>query len=132
VVVDQKTPINKIDPKTKAMYKEYISYIPKDCRSKALRQNKIVIRFEALDSDFIGYCNKVFKERIILLDVNYWRWTSTEDQKQLLFHELSHCLLNKEHVEDITNYMYPAQYSLPMALVIEQVKMDIETFCSWY
>lgn len=130
LMVDQSTPINKIDPKTKQFYKEYINYIPKSCKRHVLRQNKIVIKFETLNTNFIGFCNRVFRERTILLDADFWRWMQPLDQKQLLFHELSHCLLNKNHVKDISNYMYPTQYGIPEEVFIGQVKQDIETYCS--
>lgn len=129
LVMDLKTPINKIDPKTKQFYQEYINYIPNDCKEHILRHNKIIIRFEALGSNFIGFCNKVFRERIILLDSDFWKWVREADQKQLLFHELSHCLINKNHVDDVTNYMYPTQLAVPEPMYIEQVKQDIETYC---
>lgn len=128
--LDQKVSKNNIDPQTKKFYKEYISYIPETCKPDILRQNKIIIRFEKLESNFIGFCNRMFKQRVILLDVGFWSWTRETDKKQLLFHELSHCLLNKEHVDNAAHYMYPSQLALSESFFVEQVKEDIKEYCS--
>lgn len=132
LVVDERISVNKIDPQTREFYKEYISYIPDSCKANILRDNKIVIRFEKLDSNFIGFCNRMFKRRLILLDSGFWSWTKETDKKQLLFHELSHCLLNKDHVDNVGNYMYPTQTPILETLFIEQVKLDIQEYCTYF
>ena len=129
LLLDDNIKIFHVPKEVKNYYNEYVSYIPHDCRRKVFRFNKFNIKFSPLGGDFIGFCNKMFRERKIILDTQYWKWMSEADKKQLLFHELSHCLINKNHVEDMTNYMYPTAYTVPEEIFVAQVKEDIKNYC---
>lgn len=132
LLVEDNVQVLEVPPQAKNYYNEYISYIPKYCKNKVFRFNKLRISFSPLGEDYIGFCNKTFNERQIILDTSFWKWMSIDDKKQLLFHELSHCLINKDHVTDPTNYMYPTEYTIPEKVVIEQVKEDIKYYCETF
>lgn len=129
VFIDQSFIIQKIDPKAEPFFNEFVSYIPDSCKQKAFDYNKIVIEFDTLGLNFIGVCKERFRERKILLDKEFWRTATEEDKKQLAFHEFAHCFLERDHVNDFRNYMFPVQYSMPNSLLLIQLKDDINEFC---
>ena len=50
----------------------------------------------------LGYCQKGGKSPLIVINLNFWNkpWFSEADKEQLIFHELGHCILNREHLND--------------------------------
>lgn len=49
----------------------------------------------------VGQCTRREGElNRVAVDRNYWRNLSTLDKEFLVFHELGHCVLNREHIED--------------------------------
>ena len=129
VLFDQSIIIRDIDPEVKPLYKQYIHLAPKSCRDKLLDYNKITVKFDTLGASFIGICKEHFRERIIVLDRGFWLGVNDENRQQLFFHEMSHCFLGKDHVDDIDNYMFPVHFPVPHGKFLSQVKADIKEFC---
>ena len=129
VLFDQSLFVRDIAPEAKSLYKQYINLVPKSCRDKLLDYNKITIKFEPLGSNYLGVCKEHFRERIIVLDRPFWDTSDEENRQQLLFHEMAHCFLGKDHVNYADNYMFPVHYPLPHGIFISQVKADIKEFC---
>lgn len=66
----------------------------------------------------LGYCSKgtthknkihktiVIKTPKIVINLSRWESMSELDKKQLVFHELGHCILNRDHSESTASIMY--------------------------
>lgn len=60
------------------------------------------------DSD-AGHCSKSDNETPrIDLNENYWKFATDQQKEILLFHELGHCLLNREHDDTLSSNKAPA------------------------
>jgi len=68
---------------------------------------KITMGFKKYNkSSIVGMCVKSFFFREIDIDPTWWESnTSKLIREQLIFHELGHCVLNREHVYSSYNYM---------------------------
>jgi len=55
-----------------------------------------------------GVCKRTSDGSSALVQINrdYWNVINEDLRFSLVFHELSHCLMNSPHSEDINNYMY--------------------------
>lgn len=73
---------------------------------------QFIIRFGET-KDAVGYCTYGRYHRVIMIDRNFWNRTDELTHDILVFHELTHCVLDKEHSIDPNNYMY---FQLPVAL----------------
>jgi hypothetical protein len=52
------------------------------------------------DPEVIGSCRKIGDIKLVKVNPKYWE-TSTDSQREaLVFHELAHCLLNREHCNE--------------------------------
>lgn len=79
----------------------------------------IPIQFGSLDGNTIGLCTRWSSGyRQIVIDREYWEspYTTDNERTSLIFHELGHCDLNRDHVETRfangwpTSLMYPMNY----------------------
>lgn len=53
---------------------------------------------EISDNDVIGQCKSYSDgSRMIVLEENYWNDASYDEKEFLVFHELGHCILAREH-----------------------------------
>lgn len=65
------------------------------------------IGFNKLEYPIVGSCyvyTTGYKE--IIIDPDFWFNTIQSEKEELLFHELGHCVLNKEHDETILKAAY--------------------------
>lgn len=53
------------------------------------------------DDDVIGQCsfNTDHPQRVTI-DVSFWRRASDFEKEMVVFHELGHCVLNRDHIDD--------------------------------
>lgn len=56
------------------------------------------------ETDVSGKCqfNSVYPDKVTI-DVNFWRSASDLEKEFVVFHELGHCFLEREHTEEATN-----------------------------
>lgn len=69
-------------------------------------------------SKIIGYCFPSLERTVIAIDEDYWKRASFGNQVALVFHELGHCLLNREHRPGFTfdgRRRYPTSIMHPNA-----------------
>lgn len=58
-------------------------------------------RFTDLSQDIGGQCRRADGQRAsIRIDVTYWRQFSAMQREFLIFHELGHCILEREHLDE--------------------------------
>lgn len=56
------------------------------------------------NTNYIGMCTKTSSEVSIQISHNFWSKANYYEKEQLIFHELGHCLLNREHNNDTGYY----------------------------
>lgn len=116
-------------PELHDYYKEYIKIVDANC-SDLDKPQKLSLSFKDLGDDEIGLCNYYVFKREIFIDKTYWGKATLTARKQLVFHELTHCILNIHHVEDPNHYMNPYLYEIPEERMIDQLKIDIRISCN--
>lgn len=90
---------------------------------------KRIIKFEKLEDDVIGYCLKELNSYEISIDPDHWKKSNENGRYQLIMHEISHCVINKKHVDNYENYMYPIEVTLSKEQVEQQFIKDLEEYC---
>lgn len=87
-----------------------------------LEQEVIVdidIEFKKIDYPTVGLCfysvgldNKKHGLNI-QIDPDFWNKSSNEQREELLFHELGHCILGRDHIETMLKYNTPKSVMYP-------------------
>ena len=123
-----------VDKELKPYVLEYHALLTKYCPNHKYRTTpfysvELTDKFPEGFQDKIGLCSPRINGYEILVKTEYFKKLNDNDRRQLLYHELSHCLIMKQHDPDTGNYMYKALYSIPKATYIKQVIKDIKDFC---
>lgn len=89
--------------------------IPKD------RIDNLAIKFTVIDEktewgSVVGKCTFVDGMRVVTIDQAYWTKLAAIDKEVLLYHELGHCLLNRDHVEEKTAIGWPMSIMYPQLI----------------
>ncbi len=128
--------IEIVEDELKPYYNQYQEIFKNECPSNKLKgyQNpnkKIVIISNIDESGIAGYCSIKLDAVTIVIDERYFKMSTDHEKRMVLFHELTHCLLNKtSHSEDPTNYMfYRLNPDIKPETLLEQVKTDIRNRC---
>lgn len=114
-----------------ANYYSLTRYICGD--KKPINYTRHRIRLDSINGTSIGICKWKLNGFEIVIDKDFWNapGITNEDREQLMFHELSHCVLDRDHnFDDKYHYMYPSQIYLPQQTYIPQVLKDMEEFCN--
>lgn len=123
-------PERNIDPELDPYVKSYISLIESQCPGKFKYNHQFNVTFGKLTYPTIGLCFSPFDTRSITIDPDNWQNESDSGKLALMYHELSHCILNKKHVDLSTNYMYHTTVDLTSMEVVNQTVGDIKDWCS--
>jgi Zn-dependent peptidase ImmA (M78 family) len=65
----------------------------------SLADSHIGGRIEHIEDDIVGQCWQNSQQGYIIIDMNYWLNASTMDKEFIVFHELGHCYLQREHLD---------------------------------
>lgn len=87
-------------------------------QGKSITIDNLIAKFAHLDEDTLGECwrydNADDGTPKILIDIDSWEDETDVERRVLLFHELGHCVLNREHIETwdingliVSSIMYP-------------------------
>lgn len=76
--------------------------------------------FARLDSDIAGYCVPAFG---ILINETMWARLKDYQRKELVFHELGHCAMGKEHTD--LGIMAPSMHSEAEMEIMWDVYVDL-------
>lgn len=110
------------DPRTiHGVDTEFIPYVDLYIQSKGYGLGySIPIGFTDLPDDTVGLCTRWSNGyRQIQVDRAYWDYISENEKRSLIFHELGHCDLNRNHEETVmsnywpTSLMYPYNFGYP-------------------
>lgn len=121
-----------VDPILEPYVFDYYEIFKERCPNKAKEAgNMYSIQFVDKNDDWIGVCMFRFNGYKIYINKNWWDNTAIEqDRRQLMYHELAHCVIDKMHVNDPNNYMYPSIQPLYYEDYIKQVESDIDAYCA--
>lgn len=121
-----------VDPILEPYVFDYYQLFKEQCPVKFKETtSSYTIDFIPDNKTYVGVC--MLRLHGFRLHVNREWWdneASLLDKRQLIYHELSHCVLDKDHVNDIHNYMYPIIYPVPYDVYVSQVKSDMKAFCN--
>ena len=90
-------------------FEKYVAQFEKDAynHGKLIIIDDLVIQFGDLkklypDKDWVGVCQRYYYNtaNTITIDKAYWDKTSEEGREWLIYHEISHCALNRNHRDD--------------------------------
>ena len=100
--------------------------IEKDCGKKLKLPSKILVDFGDTEGA-IGYCQRFPNGFKIIIDKNYWD-NKLDDlgKRQLLLHEMMHCIFKVGHnLKDPNHFMYPEYTPIKESDLLIQVFMVV-------
>ena len=108
-------------------WNQEIETITKDCGKKPPLPANYVVEFGDTE-EAIGYCQHYPNGFKIVLKEDYWnRILDKAGKRQLLLHEMMHCIFYTKHnTEDPNNFMYPEFTKISEQVLLEQVKVVIK------
>lgn len=105
-----------------------ITTIKKTCKGGVRLPTNILVDFGDTD-DAIGYCQKYSNGFKIVLNKNKWYYGLDDiGRRQLLLHEMCHCIFNIKHNErDENHFMYPEYIKLDEKSLLIQLEETIKS-----
>lgn len=124
-------PYNNINKELLPYHDRFMHLTNMFCKPKQYFYPKRVgIGFTKLKAPTIGYCSYNNIEFNIYIDRDYWNQASGDTKELLMFHEMTHCVLQLNHVKDKNNYMYESANPLITKEVVEiQTLINIAKVC---
>lgn len=119
------------DNKTLEVYKvEVLKIIQDHCYpSQYYNPRKQFVYFKHLTDGVVGQCALNPWYYKIEIDPTYWKHMSEDERFQVMAHEMTHCLLLLDHVDNRYNYMYYMMVDLPKKTVIDQLLVNLKYRC---
>jgi hypothetical protein len=93
------TPQSRVNPEIR----EYYWRFERICKCTV---SHIPAKFVEQENDTVGGCYRSPAVKYIVIDPEWWRRSSDSEREHLVFHELGHCYLLREHRN---GYMYTSQ-----------------------
>lgn len=81
--------------------KELLSYVQRFEEVTGVK-GQITINFSTLPDQILGVCYKYDDgKRDVEIDLSYWKEIDDLTKEEIVFHELGHCVLNRDHDETL-------------------------------
>lgn len=124
-------PFRYVDNTFQPYYNEVMTIIKENCPGgKYFKPAKQFVVFENLPNGDIGECILGSTYVLIFIDRDYWEMDKSEaDRFQLMAHEMAHCFIRKNHINDFHNYMSPSLFPIKKENTLIQLKQDVVNFC---
>lgn len=122
-------PIKKIDNEFLPYYNSFFKSVNKNCK-KISPPNQLIMIFKNLSNEEVGLCYLFSHKKQIYIDRFFWENSNDNEKKQLIYHELTHCILNIHHVSDESNYMNDYLVLLPDNVLETQLENNIKEACN--
>lgn len=123
-------PSKRADNDLYPYYKDFMVFSKKKC-NKIETPNQFLLTFRILKNDQIGLCYTYpYSKREVFIDEFYWNSATEKEKRQLVFHELTHCILDKDHVDNEMDYMNAYLLPLEEDILYKQLTSNIEEFCN--
>lgn len=123
-------PERSVDKQVEEYYNTYVQQLNTICPGKFKEPHQLIVGFKKLPDTTIGVCFRLLTKRYMYIDSDYWTYSYDYKRKQVLYHELSHCFLHKEHVDIPNNYMYYQDSEIMPHVFESQVIADMRTWCA--
>lgn len=125
------TNYKRIDDELRPFTEEYHALLDKYCDTKNYNtSNFYSITFvNSMNDGDIGVCYRKINGYSIEVNKQWWDAVSENDRRQLIYHEMAHCLIYKDHVDDKNNYMNPYFNRLQYNDLADQASLDIYNRC---
>ena len=115
--------LNKYVESYKGLLKEH-------CPGISFQTNyKISLSDKLEGENWIGVCKRSFNSFEIEIDKEWFLRHDEEDRRQLMYHELAHCFLFKDHSDSPFNYMFFQFVDIKESLYTTQAIYDIKEYC---
>lgn len=122
-------PIHYVEKDLEVYINNFESLTKIYCPSTRL-PNQFIVGFGDLSKEgWIGVCKINSLRSEIVIDREHWTTATEDDKISLVNHEASHCVLDKDHVDDPMNYMYFQYTKISKEVVIEQTIKNIKENC---
>lgn len=123
---------NVVDDELKSYVADYKQLLEKNCPQGGYKDERYVIQMEdELDeSAWIGVCTRLGRGFHIAIKRSWWNKANLDERTQLMYHELAHCMIDREHDKSTSHYMYAYFYEMPRDMYTAQAVEDIQNYCS--
>lgn len=103
--------LEAVDDELKPFYNKYVTTFNTHCPSGKVRNynptNHRIIQLAKIEKEnIVGYCGYKLNGFIIEIDRGFWNSIDDVTKTHLMYHELTHCILDKDHSKNPDNYMY--------------------------
>ena len=117
-----------LSPYVQEYYNLLHDYCPNKSYNTTVMYNIKIV--SDLDDEAIGVCYRFFSGYKILIKKPWWDMATDANKRQLIYHEMAHCLIYREHeMRDMSHYMYPEFNNILQEDLLIQTVQDIEDFC---
>lgn len=100
-------PVKYTSSELKPYYLEFLEKIEKKCKNgEAFLPPQRVIIISNLGVQNVGVCYRTNVSFWIIIDRYYWDSFNDDDKLQVIYHELSHCVLQADHIDVELHYMH--------------------------
>lgn len=123
-------PLYYINKQLKPYEQEVMEIVKQYCKSNQyFRPSQRMMYFHTLKDNAIGMCIILPFSFKIEIDPLFWISADSDQRTEVIYHEMAHCLLGKEHVDNPNNYMYYSLVDMPKEEVKKQFIKDLEKHC---
>lgn len=121
----------EVDPELSSYVVDYYKLLNEYCPKHNYNTTKFyTIQFvNKLPGYEIGVCYRLLNGYKIEINREWWSTENSVNKRQLMYHELAHCVINKDHVSDFHNYMFADFFPIKYQSLNDQVKLDIINYC---
>lgn len=123
---------SSVEPTLQHYVSDYYNLVDKYCSPEQYNSSGFYeVGFIILppSDNTIAYCEQHFMGYEIQVNTTIWNTLVEFERRQLMYHELAHCVIYKHHVQDPGNYMYPFFIALPYDKYFPGVVKDIRDRC---
>lgn len=99
----------------KPYYSEFIDDL--NLRNRRVSYSGIAIKFDKMkSSNNVGECHYSYPKHTVKINRTFWDVSSNTTKKIIIYHELGHCMLYKEHSEKLNSINQPVSIMYPRVL----------------
>lgn len=113
----------------------YFDLLKQECPNYNINKHQLfvieLVKGEDLEEErWIGVCSKLLAGFHIRIKQEWWLGANENERLQLMFHEMAHCLIDREHDPSVRHYMYAYFGELPRETYFKQARKDIQDYCN--